>query len=185
MSGFARLVLILVLLGTATAPWADDAAPVPVAGEQAKVELTAEEMRRSAEQIRVEFQAAYREVTVLRTRAQKQKDVIKLSCVNDKLVQLKAQMNIADDQRSALATALEKSTEESQRHYRQLTDTRENVRKIHEEAIACMGESDLYKQESGLEVQRPDIIDDPMTIDPYEVDPTLEIEPPGYASPFS
>jgi hypothetical protein len=47
-----------------------------------------------------------------------------------------------------------------------------------------MGETELSKQESGVEVDRPEIPDDPNGIDPYEIDPTVSIDPPGYASPY-
>jgi hypothetical protein len=117
----------------------------------------------------------------LQARAREKKDVIKLNCVNDKLVQAKAQMNIADGQSSTLQTSLDRRSPDAEAQYRELRDTNERIGKLKEEAAACMGETELFKQESGVEVERPEIVDDPTSVDPYPE----EIEPPAYASPFS
>lgn len=187
MLGFSRFVPVLVLAGMATALWAapNDSAPAPAAGSASQVasQLSKEEMQRRAETMKADAESTLQSVSALRARAQKQKDVIKLSCVNDKLVQLKAQMNIADKQQAALAGSLDKEAERNSA-YTELSATSDNIRKLNEEAQGCMGETELYKQESGVEVSHPDIVDDPTIIDPYEMDPGLEIEPPGYASAF-
>jgi len=162
-----------------TLVWADEPAPA-----KPKVAPSKEQMRIDAEASRVNNDDAYRHVVAVKEKAAKQKDVIKLTCVNDRLVQLKAQMNIADSARASLLATLDKDGQESTTAYADVTASGDEIRKLREGADACMGETELSKQESGVEVDRPEIPDDPNTIDPYETDPMVSVDPPGYASPY-
>lgn len=189
MLGFPRFIPVLVLAGTVTALWAapNESAPAATGSAAEPVaasSLSKDDMKQHAATMKSDADTALHEVSTLRTRAQKQKDVIKLNCVNDKLVQLKAQMNVADKQQEVLVAAMERPDDERASAYTELSVTGENIRRLREEANTCMGESELYKQESGVQVEHPEIVDDPTLIDPYQVDPTLEVEAPGYASPF-
>lgn len=179
MIGFSRILAAMVVLGTGTILWADDQ------GQKApQVALSSQEMQRRADKLVAELRDSQRNILALRTRAESKKDIIKLTCVNDKLVEIKAQLNIADDQHQQLLTTLERSEEESRAQYRELVGTGDSVRKLEEDAIACMGESELYNVESGVEVLAPVITDDPTVINPFEIDSTIAMDPPGYASPF-
>jgi hypothetical protein len=86
-----------------TLVWADEPAP-----SKAKVAPSKEQMRVDAEATKADNETAYRHVVAVKEKAAKQKDVIKLTCVNDRLVQLKAQMNIADQARASLMASLDK-----------------------------------------------------------------------------
>jgi hypothetical protein len=121
----------------------------------------------------------------LQAVARKQKDVIKLNCINDRLVQLKAQMNIFDSAVSTLTASLS-STVAADRDsaFNEVTVTADGIKRIRAEADVCAGE-DLLRQESSTTVDAPEIPDDPTDWDPAW-DPTLDdVEPPGYASPFT
>jgi len=189
MSAFKRLVPALVLLGTVTAISAapDTSTPTAPTGSTTPAkpaDLTPAEMHVRAAAIDLELKEDYRHALSLRERAQKMKDVIKLSCVNDKLVQIKAQMNIAEQATTKLEVALDKGSDDRNTLFVDLTTAGDSVRHLREEAVACLGEPELFKQESGIEVTRPEIPDDPTVIDPYGTDGVVEVEPPGYASPF-
>ena len=54
------------------------------------------------------------------------------------------------------------------------------MKALREQANSCIGEPELFKQESGVEVTHPEIVDDPTN--GINVEPG--IEPPGYASPY-
>ena len=182
MYGKKRFMVALFLAGTVTGLRADDqegATNAPTAAP--RVELTYEEMARSTAQIHEQLRDVLQQMMSLQTRAREKKDVIKLNCVNDKLVQAKAQMNIADGQSATLQTSLDKRSSDAQAEYQDLRDTSTRISSLKEEAAACMGETELYKQESGVEVERTEIVDDPTDIDPYPE----EIEPAAYESPFS
>ncbi|MDX2091177.1 MAG: hypothetical protein SFX73_25180 [Kofleriaceae bacterium] len=172
---------MMVVLGTGSVLWADDQG---ASAKNPEVLLSNDEIRRRSEKLIVDLEESQRNVQALRTRAEKQKDIIKLTCVNDKLVEVKAQMNIADDQHQQLASAMERDVSESQAIYRELGVTSDSVRKLEEDAIACMGELELYRLESGVEVTHPVIVDDPTAIDPFQIDSTIAMDPPAYASPF-
>ncbi len=120
-------------------------------------------------------------VLYLKEQAKKQSDVIKLSCVNDRIVQLKAQMNLADGTKEQLDESFTRNTDD--RHSLLVTyeGQANGIRRLREEAVGCIGEPELYKQESGNNTSdHPPIVDDPTQDQPFEP----ELEPPGYASPY-
>ncbi len=112
-------------------------------------------------------------------QAHKLKDVIKLNCVNDKQIQVKAEMNIADIANDSLQSALQKNSDDRQVAYTQLVGASDAVRRLREEAAACIGEPELFKQEQGGTVESPDIVDDPTQQSPFQGG---ELEPPSSAS---
>jgi hypothetical protein len=127
------------------------------------------------------LKADARHVMHLRELARKQKDVIKLTCVNDKAIQLKAQQNIFGAAQLQLTAALTDDQTDRFDLFAQVSVTADSGRKLREEAEACLGEGDLGPSESAVDVTTPDIIDDPTKSDSV-FDPNLE--PPGYASPY-
>jgi hypothetical protein len=196
MKALSRGLLAVLLLGTVTAIAQTDQVPGPAAGTTTgsatapvTVPMSPVEMNVRAESLTTQMQEKYQQVLHLKEVAKKQKDVIKLSCVNDRLVELKAQMNIADAARQQLTSATAKdptqANEEATSSFNQFSSAADSVRVLSEQAAACIGEPELVKQESGIEVTRPVVVDDPGTIDPYGGgDPPVDVEPPGYASAF-
>lgn len=186
MHRLAKYVPILAIFGTVTAISAAPETPTtptaPTAPPPAAPTLSVDDMRKGAETIEAELEDTNHYVLHLREVAKEKKDVIKLNCVNDRLIQLKAQRNIADNVNGQLQTALSVNSDERNQLYLQLTDVRNAVKDLREQANACIGEAELYKQESGVEVQHPELPEDPGNLDPFT--PTEGVEPPGYASPF-
>ena len=117
--------------------------------------------------------------------ARKEKDVVKLTCVNDRLVELKAQQNVYDQQNQQfLASTSAGNVDSARPAYAELDATAEQIKRLRSATEACIGVPELYKQESDVQVTHPDFPDDPTTTDPFE--PVFEaVEPPGYASPFA
>jgi len=138
-------------------------------------------MNTGAANITVRLDDDLEQVVRLQDVAKKAKDVIKLNCVNDRLVQIKAQRNIADETHAQLMTALQKNSDDRVGLYSSLNGIAENVHSLREQAKACIGEPDLLKQESGVTVDKPEIPDDPVVLSPPD---DYGIEPPGYASPW-
>src|SRR5688572_24329125 len=103
LAAAAALLIAGQLYAQPVAPATPAEAPAPAAEGQ----LSADEMKvRSAslgEQVRVDIQR----VQHLQTVARQQKDIIKLSCVNDKFVKLKAETNIFDDVQSELNASID------------------------------------------------------------------------------
>lgn len=111
--------------------------------------------------------------------ARKQKDVIKLNCVNDKLIQVKAERNIFDDAQAALTTALGDKDDSRFGHFEDVTTHGATIHKLREEADVCVGEELQNGNDNDLQVTTPGIPGP--TGDPFG----NEIESPGYASPFN
>lgn len=187
MTRFSRLLPALLLVGTVTAISAapGDGAATDGATAAPPKPLSDDEMKAGRETLTIEMRDEYRDVMSMKERAQKAKDVVKVTCVNDKLVQIKAQMNLADTTGAQLQLSLDNNAADKASLYESLTSTRAVVHQLREDAAQCLGELELFKQESGVEVDRPDIPDDPSTIDPYNPGGGVDVEPPGYASAFS
>jgi len=133
---------------------------------QARVHLLHEQTRADA-----------RHVAHLQLVARKEKDVIKLNCVNDKLVQLKPQMNMADAGEAELDSA-----RDSDRLgiFDSISQAADNVRRLREEADQCIGEPIGTGGESSNSFTGPTLPDDPT-----KGFTGNQIEPPGYASPYN
>lgn len=157
--------------------------PEPAVG--ATVSLSIPQMVEGTASLEIQIADDARKMHQLRDVARKDKDVVKLTCVNDRLVELKAQQNIYDQEKQQFsASTTASNTAAAGPSYEVLRSTAEEVKKLRGAAEACIGVPDLYKQESDVDVSHPDFPDDPTTTDPF--DTTFEdVEPPGYASPFA
>jgi hypothetical protein len=119
-----------------------------------------------------------RHVQYLQQMARKDKNVLKLNCVNDKLVQMKPEMNLADQAESELASAGESTRMAA---FDRVAMAAENCRRLREEADQCIGDPIL--QTGGLSSNSftgPHAPDDPT-----KGFSRTQLEPPIYASPFN
>jgi hypothetical protein len=188
MQRFAKHLPILLVFGTTAIfaqpadPPAAPVAPAPAAPAPSPAALSAAEMQKQSAIISGELDEANRYMIHLREVAKAKKDVIKLNCINDRLVQLKAQRNIADNTNAQLQVALVANSDERHQLFIQLTGTGNTVKDLRSQATACIGEAELFKQESGVEVDHPEIPDEPGSLNPF--DDLVIAEPPGYASPY-
>ncbi len=174
MRKLAKVLPFFAFFGGMAVLRADTPAPAP-----APVMSTSDMLKHAAD-IRVQIDGDKRKILYLKEQTKKMKDVIKLSCVNDKLVQVNAEMNIADSTNDQLQVAISKNSDDRQTLYGQLSDIGATVKRLREEATACVGEPELYKQEARTTVDHPEIIDDPTGYNPFPG----ELDPPGYASPY-
>ena len=128
-----------------------------------------------ADRIRSETSADFSHVLRLQAIARRARDVIKLNCVNDKLVQIKAQMNVAD----RLQLDLQVQSADSIGTFESLTAAANTIHNLRNAADECIGEQ-LLSTESSNQWAHPDIPDNP-GLNTWGVG---EIEPPAYASPI-
>lgn len=172
MRRFTLIILGAAAIGGVTAVAAPEGAELSASMTQLKV-------RADADQGRID--AVEKHVTVLKATAIRKKDVIKLNCLNDKLVQLKALMRIASGQQLELNSAIQGSQDSAAGILGQLDSSTHQIVELGSQADQCMGEVDLIKQESSVEVTHPDIPDQPSENPPL----VITVEPPAYASPFN
>lgn len=174
-----RKYALLAALFAAVTVQAQTAPPAPKA-------LPPAEMKLRTEQLRKDVDEDNKHVLHLQALARKEKDVIKLTCINDKLVQIKAQMNLFDNSALALEGAINNTDDSPRLIFADIEKAGADVKKLRGEADACAGELEMYKQESKTDVDRPDL-DDPTDDGPFH-DPEQvgdpEIDQPGYATPY-
>jgi hypothetical protein len=141
--------------------------------------LPPSEMLKAANQLLEELREMLKGVVTLQEMARKQKDVIKLNCINDKLIQLKQLMNLIESNVTFLHEAVAQEDEGlRQSLFSRLADFEIQIRLLVSEAETCIGE-ELVFLGGDVIVEEPDLVDDP-TVDV----PNGEIEAPNYASPF-
>lgn len=143
--------------------------------------LTAEEIAKKSNELGEQMSQDLVHVSRLQQKARKEKDVIKLNCVNDKLVQMKAMMNLADDKRTLITDSLTLGNGRAPEHFTDYTQSASDIHKLREEADVCVGVGPDYVGDSKLNVSNPGIPDDPTAGSPFDDG----VEPPAYASPFS
>jgi hypothetical protein len=160
----------------APAPTTPGAAPVKA------IQLSPIEMQSSVKTLEGQVKIDIQHVQHLQTIARKEKDVIKLSCVNDKYVKIKAEANLFDKAVLDLNGVLDR--DERHTAYAGVTKSAANVTAIREEAEQCIGEKEMTPTDYGNTFQPPDIPDDPTDDFPFDEDGTV-IEPPVYASPYT
>ena len=186
MKRFNRLVFAVATFAAAISAADTDApapAPAPPAPAQPAVpQLSAAEMKVQSAALHEQTTSQLQDIERLREMTKRQKDVIKLTCVNDRYVQAKAQANLVDDAQAQLTVAVDTNVETARGIFANLSESAASVKTLHEQAQACVGEPDLFKQESGVIVEKPEIPDDPLQ-DNSVFEP--DVEPPGYASPYS
>jgi hypothetical protein len=182
------LLSVVIGAGITYAQAPDPAAPPPDGGVTVSgslsVKLSVNEMSARAASFETQTQDDLRHLIHLQAIARREKDVIKLNCINDKLVQMKAQLNIFGSFYGQLTASLGR-TDSDERHtvFVNVSESADAIKRLRAEADVCAGEVDLKIESSAL-VDRPELPDDPTTWDP-NYDPIPDnVEPPGYASPY-
>jgi hypothetical protein len=92
-------------------------------------------------------------IQVLIEEARKGKDIIRINCLTDKLVQVKANQNIADRSAQALQDSASRNDRDAAFHeYTRITIVNQNVQVLGGEAEACVGEDLSYVGATRVEV---------------------------------
>lgn len=163
------------------APGDKPAASDKKADPNAPAPLSMTQLRNDIETFGPQAKADGTAVVRLQIAARKTKDIIKLNCVNDKLVQVKGLLNLIDDDKASFTAARQEDDLAA------CGDARANlvkrvgeVRRLKEEAMACLGDELSHISDGDVDVDGPDMPDDP-TDDGY-VNP---LEPPAYVTPWN
>ena len=169
-------------------PSAGGAAP-PAAGAadvsvKQRPTLTAEEMVNQSREYAKNMSEVLKRIQGLQDKAKKEKDIIRLNCVTDKVVQVRVNISIAEQSMAALQEAVTRADEGERTHeFTRLTIVNQKVLVLGAEAENCIGE-DL----SFVGATRVDVEIDPNvpTYDPTQPPaPGIDIERPGEASPLT
>jgi hypothetical protein len=144
--------------------------------------LTPAEMVNQSKEYFTSMGQVVKRIQSLQEEAKRQKDIIRLNCVTDKLVQARVNMNIADQSMATLQESVAKNDEGAETHeFTRLTIVNQKLTVLGAEAENCIGE-DL----SFVGATRIDIEIDP-NIPQYDPttpgSPFIDIERPPQASP--
>ena len=146
--------------------------------------LSGEEQLTQAQAYLTKMQSLLHQVRRVADRARTERDLIKLNCVNDKLIQIQGHLRVGEQVQNALKMTVARGDEGGRTHeFAKLTIVYQKVTVLAQEAEACIGEEIAYVGRTRVDVQVDPDID-------QQHDPTVEppvalplIRPP-VASPF-
>jgi hypothetical protein len=170
----------LLVGGTAALARRADVSPDPMASINS---VGAQESVQQANDYMAKMRATESRVTKLQDQARSKKDVIKLNCVSDKLIQVKGHLKLAATSNVNLQTAASRADEPARKHeLTRMTIIYQKVVVLGTEAENCVGEDASYVGETKVEVEiDPNIPDE----DPTEPQlPLPDVTRPPEASPF-
>ena len=146
--------------------------------------LTAQEMVAQSREYFTNMTGVLRRVQSIQDLSKKDKDIIRLNCVTDKVVQVRVNINIAEQSMASLQEAVTRADEGGRTHeFTRLTIINQKVLVLGAEAENCIGE-DL----SFVGATRVDVEVDPNIpqYDPTQPgSPFINVERPGEASPIA
>lgn len=168
-------------------PPPDKKPDVTVTGET-RADLSPREMTAESKKLLTEMEGFHVRVLQLQAAARKAKDVIKLNCVNEKLLAVKQLLNIGESAENDLTEAIASSDRDAQVHqYSQIKLAHERATGERDEAEGCIGEEIVFVGPTKVDVDGPAMPDDP-TQDPHDgfgvVPSDAEFEQANTASPW-
>jgi hypothetical protein len=164
-----------------------DDLPEATASGEVEADLTPREMADETKKLLAEMEKMHLRILELQAAARKSKDVIKLNCVNEKLLAVKQLLNIGDAAETDLTEAIAGGDRAAAVHqYGQVKLAHERTTAERDDAEGCIGEEIVFVGPTKVDVTGPTMPDDP-TDDPNDpfsgVD--VDIERPAYATPFN
>jgi hypothetical protein len=150
---------------------------------QQRPTLSPSEMVTQATEYKKRMEDVAKRIQVLIEEARKQKDIIRINCLTDKLVQVKAHQNIADRSAQAMQDSSARNDRDGAFHeFTRVTIVNQNVQVLGGEAEACVGEDLSYVGATRVDVDTEGVPPG----DPTQPTPPAgpEIVRPPSASPF-
>jgi len=146
--------------------------------------LTPEEMVTQAKDYGRNMTEVLKRTQTLQDQAKREKDIIRLNCVTDKVVQVRVNISIAEQSMAALQEAVTRADEGERTHeFTRLTIVNQKVQVLGAEAENCIGEDLSFVGATRIDVEvDPNIPQYDPTLPPA---PGIDIERPGEASPLT
>jgi hypothetical protein len=185
---------LLTTTFVASTVFAQGPAPTPIAPPSAggavdisvkqRPTLTPEEMVNQAKDYGRNMTEVLKRVQTLQDQAKREKDIIRLNCVTDKVVQVRVNISIAEQSVAALQEAVTRADEGERTHeFTRLTIVNQKVQVLGAEAENCIGEDLSFVGATRVDVEvDPSIPQYDPTLPPA---PGIDIERPGEASPMT
>lgn len=165
--------------GTADAP-ATAPTEATVTAPQA-ASIAPQEMLAQSQDYRARINETQARLNGLIDAARKDKDIIRLNCLTDKSVQVKANATIADQAIAALQDAMSRNDDGASLHeFTRVTIVNQKVQVLSQEADACVGEDLTFVGQTRVDVEEPkNLPTNPTDLPP----PTLVPERPPVERP--
>ena len=188
MSRRARLIWLSLLIGPVAlaqpgSPGAQGTAPPATAdipGPQRST-VSGQDMIKQGREYRANMDKVLAELQTMVEQSRKQKDVIRLNCVMDKLAQVKVSMNIGDEAIQKLQEGVSRNDDGSAFHeYTRITIVNQKVQVLQNDGQTCVGAELNYIGATRVEVDAPEL---PAGVTDPSLDPP-PLERPPVASPF-
>jgi hypothetical protein len=143
---------------------------------RARVQLTPQEQLAEAAQTEERGVQISRRVMAMLDEARRERDIIRVTCLNDKLTQINAHLRTTQSRRENLQQAVDAADESRRNHeFTVITVLGQHFRTLEQEANSCIGQ-DIF------ETGTTRVVTD---IDPAAPEEDLEIEDPaGPTTPF-
>jgi hypothetical protein len=157
-------------------------APVDISVKQ-RPTLTPDEMVSQSREYLKTISDVLRRIQTLQDQSKRDKDIIRLNCVTDKLVQTRVNASIAEQSMAGLQEAMTRADEGQRTHeFTRLTIVNQKVLVLGAEAENCIGEDLSFVGSTRIDV---DIDPNIPQFDPTQAPaPGIDIERPGEASPM-
>ncbi|MBW2736275.1 MAG: hypothetical protein JRH20_28135 [Deltaproteobacteria bacterium] len=183
-----RGALALVFATTAVSAQPEAAKPAATPDAEVKFrkgsQLTVAEQLTQSQNYLTKMKVVQARAEKLAKRARTDKDLIKLNCVNDKLIRIKGSLRVAEGNGNTLRIAASRNDDGARNHeFSKLTILFQKVTVLGQEAEACIGEEITYVGKAKVTVEiDPEVLKagDPTTEPP----PPLPVIRPPIASPF-
>ena len=125
------------------------------------------------------LQQALSRIVQLQEVAKKAGDVIKLNCVNDKLLQIKELLNIAEGALTNITEAIARNDEDERYHqFSRLTIAHQKGEQVRQEAENCIGEDLVYVGDTEIDMEVDPTVPGTDPLDPVGVEPIVVERPP-------
>ncbi len=116
--------------------------------------LTAPEMLSAAKEYFASMDGTMKRIQQLQEQSKRQKDIIRLNCVNDKLMQSKVDVTIAQQSMGALQESIARADEGGRAHeFTRLTIVNQKVLVLGTEAENCIGEDLSFVGATRIDVE--------------------------------
>lgn len=176
-----KILLWIVIFGFLTTLLIAQEPPKDVEPEK---RLSDKEMLKISQEYLKKMKNIYKEILGLLEEARKEKDVVKINCINENLTAIKALLKIAEQADVSLQEAIIKKDDLVSRHeIEKIEIAYQKAKSLNQEANACAGKISMTPGETKVEVEEPK--------DMTERDPTeqpkidiLVVERPPRASPY-
>jgi hypothetical protein len=129
---------------------------------RARANISVTDMTQQANEYQAKMNDILKRMVQLQEIARRQKDVIRLNCVNDKLLQLKQLQNIGDQAHNNMQEAMVRGDEDTRYHeFGRITIAYQQAQVLSSEADNCIGEDLTFLGQTSVTVEEPNIPEDP------------------------